>query len=365
MDMSNILKKYVCTMPFKYTDIQTNGQFVCCPSWNGKNINSNGLTNLSENWKNTISIDIRKSVMDGTYEYCNKTVCPKLNELINTNSVPKEFLEINTFKTKYKINSTEDLVNFTKSPEEILFGFDKSCNLKCPSCRVNLIPNDDINSTYNELKMNILKSIENDYGGELKKIMITGSGDPIYSKIYRDYLINFDKTKYPKLQKIHLITNGNLLDEKMWNSFKAKEFIKIIEISIDAATKETYENSTRLNGNWNRLINNLKYLSTQNTIDEFYFSMVVSKNNYKEMEMFYNLIIGIFGKSKFKYGYTIVYRQLVDWNTYLPTELKELQVFEKGHELYDDFVIELEKINNKKNVNHNFNHISKMKKSLI
>jgi sulfatase maturation enzyme AslB (radical SAM superfamily) len=352
-------------MPFKYTDIQSNSQFVCCPSWNTKDINSNGITNLGKNWNDKTAIDIRKSVMDGSYKYCEHTICPKLNQLINTNSVPKEFLDIDSFKRIYKIYSKDDLINFNTPPDEILFGFDRSCNLKCPSCRINLIPNDEIESKEHKLKLAILNSIENDYGKELKKIMITGSGDPIYSKIYRDFLINFDKTKYPKLQKIHLITNGNLLNEKMWNSFKAKEFIKIIEISIDAGTKDTYENKTRLNGNWDMLIKNLKYLATQHTIEEFYFSMVVSKNNYKEMESFYNLITDIFGKMKLKYGYTIVYRQLVDWNTYLPTELKELQIFEKGHDLYDDFVIELEKINGKENVNHNFNHISKIKKSLL
>lgn len=363
--MSNKLHKYVCTMPFRYTDVQSNSQFVCCPSWNTKDINLNGITNLGKNWNDSTVVDIRKSVMNGTYEYCDHIICPKLNELINTNSVPKEFLDVESFKKVYKISSTEDLINFTTLPDEILFGFDRSCNLKCPSCRISLVQNDGIESAEHKLKMDILNSIENDYGSGLKKIMITGSGDPIYSKIYRDYLINFDKRKYPKLQKIHLITNGNLLDEKMWNSFKAKEFIKIIEISIDAATKDTYENKTRLNGNWDRLIDNLNYLATQNTIEEFYVSMVVSKDNYKEMEEFYNLITNIFSKSKFKYGYTVVYRQLVDWNTYLPIQLKELQVFKKEHELYDDFVIELEKINIKKNVNHNFNHISKMKKSIL
>jgi MoaA/NifB/PqqE/SkfB family radical SAM enzyme len=90
--------------------------------------------------------------------------------------------------------------------------------------------------------------------------MVTGSGDPFYSKIYRDYLLNFDITKYPKLEQLQIITNGNLLDEPLWKKMKATPYIKTIEISIDAATKETYEKKTRWNGQWDRLIENLKLL---------------------------------------------------------------------------------------------------------
>jgi hypothetical protein len=345
-------------MPFKYTDIQPDTQHICCNSWNRENININGITNLKENWFSEKTNEIRKSVMDGSYRYCNHQICPKLNELINTDNVPVEFISRKELAKTYGIESEKDLINFNKPPQEILFGFDRSCNLKCPSCRINLIPNDEIESAEYKLKLKIINSIENDYGKELKKIMITGSGDPIYSKIYRNYLINFDETKYPKLEKIHLITNGNLLDEKMWNSFKCKNFIKIIEISIDAATKDTYETKTRLNGNWDRLIKNLDFISTQdNIIEELYISMVVSKNNYKEMYEFYKLITDIFKKSNFKYGYKIVYRQLVDWGTFMPNVLDDLQIFNSNNKLYLDFVDELKKIDKLDNVSHNFNHI--------
>ena len=193
--------------------------------------------------------------------------------------------------------------------------------------------------------------------------MVTGSGDPFYSKIYRDYLINFDITKYPKLEQLQIITNGNLLDKKMWNSLNASPYIKVIEVSIDAATKETYENKTRLNGNWDRLIENLKFLATIDTIEEFICSMVVSKHNYKEMYEFYNLISEIFKKSNFKSGVKINYRQIVDWGTYSKDDLKELQVFEPNHHLHNDFLNELHKINdlevvfNKFYLNHNFHHL--------
>lgn len=355
-------------MPFMYSDVQWASQFVCCPSWapqsirvdesgNTSWIDVNETDDVMRNWTSNQAQNIRKSVLDGSYKYCDHTICPRLNELINTGRKPYLFREIQEFRQVYNIYTEEDIVNFKTPPEEILFGFDRSCNLKCPSCRVSLIANDDLESPQHKSKLHLLKSIEDNFASNLKRIMVTGSGDPFYSKIYRDYLINFDISKYPNLEKLQIITNGNLLDEKLWNQMKASPYIKTIEVSIDAGTKETYENKTRLNGKWDKLINNLKFLSKQNTIDEFICSMVVSKHNYKEMYMFYKIITDIFKESTFEL--VINYRQLVDWGTYSSDTLKELQIFNEGHELFDDFLEEVKKIDNKIFVNHNFHHLKK------
>jgi MoaA/NifB/PqqE/SkfB family radical SAM enzyme len=139
---------------------------------------------------------------------------------------------------------------------------------------------------------------------------------------------------------------------------KATPYIKTIEISIDAATKETYEKKTRWNGQWDRLIENLKFLATQDhIIEEFVCSMVVSKHNYKEMFMFYELITDIFKDSKFKWGITLNYRQIVDWGTFSADYLEELQVFNPTNILFRDFMTEVKKIHNLKYVNHNFHHL--------
>lgn len=360
-------------MPFMYTDVQWSAQYICCPSWNSKSIrvdehgneedwhtNFNDTADVMRNWTSGLAYDVRKSMLDGSYKYCDHIVCPRLNQLINKKEKPYLFREIEDFKKVYNINSEEDLKNFKTPPEEILFGFDRSCNLKCPSCRVNLIPNDNLESETHKSKLHLLKSIEDNFSSNIKRMMITGSGDPFYSKIYRDYLINFDKSKYPNLEQIQIITNGNLLNEKLWKQMKATPYIKTIEVSIDAATKDTYETKTRLNGQWDVLIKNLKFLATQDAIiEQFVCSMVVSKNNYKEVSMFYELITDIFKDSKFKWEISINYRQIVDWGTYSSEELNGLQIFQKEHPLFEDFIQEIKKIDNLKYVNHNFHHLLK------
>ena len=364
--MSDILKNYVCTNPFKYLDVQPNSQWICCPSWAPTNIrvNENGneypikfTDNLLSNWESDVAKDIRRSVIDGTYNHCEHKVCPSLSELINTGRKPDNFITKEEFEKTTEIYSIEDLHKFKGRPEEILFGFDRSCNLRCPSCRDRLIPNDEIDSEDYKHKKFLLDQIETHFSQSAKKLLITGSGDPFYSKIYRDYLVNFDSSKYPNLEQIQIITNGVLLNQKMWESLQSKKFIKIIEISVDAGTKNTYENITRLNGDWDRLIENIKYLSTQDSIHTMIFSMVVSQLNYKEMLPFYNILTEIFKNSKIRLR--LNFRQHVYWSSGKLTinEVRAISVFDKNHSEFNQFMDVLSLVKDMPYVNHNFHHL--------
>ena len=354
----NILKKYVCTNPFRYIDIQTNADYVCCPSWCTANIKMEN----DDSWTSPTAIAIRKSVLDGSYKYCEHIICPSLSQLLNNEKVSINFLPIDEFKKLYNIINIEDVENIKNTPEEIVFGFDRSCNFKCPSCRAELVPNDDTNSKEHKSKLKILEYIETNFAKGVKKLLITGSGDPFYSKIYREYLQNFDETKYPNLEEIQIITNGTLLNKTMWDSLSAKKYIKIIEISIDAGSKFTYENITRLNGHWDILIKNLKFISTIETLDNVVVSMVVSEKNYLEMSMFYDIMVDIFKNSNFYLQ--INFRQHIYWESgaYSEDEVQKMEVFNPEHEFFTSFIDELLKIDKKPFASHNFNHLNDFKK---
>jgi len=365
---TNILDKYVCKHPFEYMDVTKEKDFVCCPSWCPTNIRpKEGI-----DFNSPAAIQIRKSVFDGSYKFCNHSICPSLNQLLKYGKKPYNFYSKEEFKEKYNINSIEDIENINTFPSEILFGWDRSCNFKCPSCRVDLIANAKENSPAHLKKLEILKYIEDKLGTGIKKILVTGSGDPFYSKIYRDFLINFDINKFPNIENIQIITNGKMVNEQMWSKLNAAPYVKQMEISIDAGTKETYENITRLGGSWSTLIENLHFVKTINTLDELIVSMVVSEYNYREMCLFHDTIYDIFDEAPFYV--TINYRQQVYWDTgkYTQQETEELQVHRPGHSEHSEFIQELKKLNSiivskldehghpiKGNVfaNHNFNHL--------
>lgn len=360
--MKDRLNKYVCTNPFNYMDLQPYQVYVCCPSWCPTSIRE-GKEEIE--WNTDTAIDIRKSVLDGSYKHCDHNVCPSLNQLLNTNEVPGNFVEKEKFLNYHKINSINDLEKIETHPEHVLFGFDRSCNFKCPSCRLDLVPNDDENSKQHQDKLKTLNEIETKFASHIKTILITGSGDPFYSKIYRNYLINFNSEKYPNLEQINIITNGKMLNQKMWNSLSAKKHIRAIEISIDAGTKYTYENVTRLNGDWDVLLDNLKFISTIDTINYLTLSFVVSEKNYLEMGIFYDIMSNIFKNSNFKLR--INYTQHVHWGdgAYTEEDVRKIQVFKKDHPFFNSFMNELIYINEKEIVTHNFHHLINKKLNII
>ena len=72
MENKDILKDYVCLMPFVYTDVQQASQFVCCPSWCFKSlrVNKEGeeedwseyfdtTADVMRNWTSTPAYEIR------------------------------------------------------------------------------------------------------------------------------------------------------------------------------------------------------------------------------------------------------------------------------------------------------------------
>ncbi len=352
MSKSN-LNNYVCTYPFNYLDIQENTSWPCCPSWVTKHIgdyNNNQDPDLSGLWKGQDAEDFRRSVTDGSYKFCKSDVCPFLNYVVNNDKPYGPIVYRDAFES----------LTLPEYPEEILFGFDRACNLKCPSCRVDYVTNDANGSLERSRKENIMAHIDKHFSQDVKKMLITGSGDPIYSKIYRQYLQDFDKSKYPKLETIQLITNGNLLNEKMWNTLKAREFIKFIEISVDAGTLQTYEDITRLNGNWEKLTENIKFLMGQPEIEEMVFSMVVNEYNYKEMEQFYDYIREL--EKTNRRGdkrINIRYMKIQYWGTgaYLPEDIRNISIFDRPHPKFESFMTEFNKIKDKPRVHHNFHSL--------
>lgn len=346
----NVLDKWVCTKPFNYMQINKGETFVCCPSWLTFDINDGIDNNYKRIFNNEKANKIRESILDGSYRYCNHKVCPDLNNVINGKEPEDAFVPKNTFelKTEYDV-------------EMLVLCQDMSCNFKCPSCRKRLIPNLHVNDEKHIEKQNMQDEAMRSFGHSIERVIVTGSGDPLYSKIYRKWLQTASKEKYPNLKHIQLVTNANLLTEKMWNTFSCTDLISLIDIGVDAGTKHTYENVTRLGGDWEKLLSNIKFLSTlKDRKRKLILSYVVSKNNYNEMSQFCDIIDNIIPLDSYL-SVAINFRQIVDWGTYSKEDIKDLQIFDPEHKDFDKFLPEFRLIQNRKRegryIGHNFNHL--------
>ena len=342
--------KLICTTPFRYTDVFDDKQYLCCPGWLDVDI-SEGKS-IRENFNSKKSQEIRKSILDGSYKYCDENQCPHLSALTQ-DKLDKRFLPKN--------DSTIKDFKLISEIESVGFSFDRSCNLQCPSCRVDLINYLGKERKSVDIK---LEELDNEISKTVKRMYITGTADPFYSKSFRQFLINFEPSNYPMMESIHIHTNGILWTEQLWNRMNGiHPFVKSCEISIDAASKNTYENEVRIGGDWEVLMNQLKFIINIPTINHFSFSFVVQDKNYKEMYDFYKLITDLTdGINK---SISIFFNHIVNWGTYTEEEFLIRDVANKSNELHSDFLLELQKIHNQKNVSHNFNYLLKKKINLI
>tara|TARA_B100001939_G_scaffold181001_1_gene155984 strand:- start:1236 stop:2279 length:1044 start_codon:yes stop_codon:yes gene_type:complete len=343
-------KEYICSAPFNYTEVFDDKQFLCCPSWlpvdvwDGKSIKSSFQSKKAK--------EVRESIIDGSYKYCDEKQCPYLSGLKN-NKLSNKFVK----KDKKSIDFFSRKTNI----ETVNFCFDRSCNFQCPSCRIELINYYGKDREQVETK---LDEITNEISSTVKRLYVTGTADPFYSKSFREFLETLDSKKFTKLESIHLHTNASLWNEKIWERVKAiHPYVNSCEISIDAGTKETYETKTRIGGKWDVLLENLKFITQIPTIKWYCFSFVVQDSNYKEMLIFYNIIKEYF-KDRNVY-WEVKTNQITNWGTYTEEDYKLKAVHLEEHPLHKDFLKELDKIKNLPNIVHNFNHLYTKTQTLI
>jgi len=338
----------ICIIPFKYSEVFKDRHYLCCPGWLNEDVYDTG--NMLEDFNSEKSNKIRDSILDGSYKYCSKTQCPHLSSIEQGINLDGRFIPKTEESINYVNNLTLNNVNLC---------FDESCNYKCPSCRL-----DFINFKGKELQSveDKLLQVEKELAPNLQKITLTGGGDPFFSNSFRKFLLRFDRKKFPKLKNIHILTNGSLWTKTLWNKLhKIHPYVKTCEISIDAATKDTYENKVRLGGNWDKLIDNLKFITSINTIERFTFSFVTQNDNFREMLMFSQL----FNSSRNLYGkkYNIFFNHITNWGTFTQEEYKDIS--NPDHPDHDEFLTNLQLIDKQKNVIHNFKHLLKYEKALI
>ena len=141
-------------------------------------------------------------------------------------------------------------------------------------------------------------------------------------------------------------------------------YVDIVDVSIDAGTKDTYENKTRLGGHWETLLKNLKFISTIKSINFFRISFVVQNDNYKEMELALELVYDIFKhritddidskKVVMYFGYINQWQHLTD------EDMMRMDVSNPKHINHKDFLKYIKKADkwrDRIHIQSNWNHL--------
>ena len=117
---------------------------------------------------------------------------------------------------------------------------------------------------------------------------MAGNGEVFASKLYMDILDSLDCEGIHKTLNIGIRTNGMLLDQDRWNALsRLHKNIKWLEVSVDAATPETYA-KVRRGGDWHVLDRNMRRVSRDVCAKgiAIRFNFVIQEANYREMGAF-------------------------------------------------------------------------------
>jgi len=324
----------ICLKPFYFMEFAGYGEvFSCCPAWIKGGIGNIKDNTIEEIWNSPKNQFIREKMLKGEWIDICKPICPIINEYLVTG----ESINLDSISEYHYI--TPELESEIKAGKTILesmptfFNFSNSgiCNLDCIMCCWRTMKEDDI--SVQKAYSNVLPLLRN-----AREVILSGGGDPFVRPDIRKMLLEFDRVRYPQL-KINLLTNGLLLP-KFWDRIKHLNF-GYINVSIDAATKETYE-KIRSRGKWEKLLFSLSVIKdNKEKFDFVTINMTVMKENYKEIPLFVEL-----GQD---FGFNVSFQRVRTEGNLSPSS----NFFESGdQETLADFVEIINSINlNKLSVN--------------
>ena len=320
METASHVKRF-CSYPFTMATISPSGNvYFCCSAWLNVPIGNIFREPFSDIWNSPTALEIRQTILDGHFKYCNAGTCPLLVSDVVEREARREI---------FRHFMEERKVVLEKGPEKVSMNYDNSCNLHCEACRdkVIVLPKEKQEELI-RLQDSIITS---DFFKHVKQITVTGSGEALASPVYMDLFTKINSRDYPGL-KIVLRTNGLLLTPAMWERLKNIHYaVDVISISIDAACGETYR-QLRRGGDFNRLLKNLEFLKElkKNHPFDLIFHFVVQKANYREMPDFLKL-------AKTYNADHVNFGKLFNLGTYTKKEYLEAAVHEPGNPEFSRF----------------------------
>ncbi|HUW23175.1 MAG TPA: glycosyltransferase [bacterium] len=166
-------------------------------------------------------------------------------------------------------------------PTFMAMNMDTQCNLRCIMCIRGKYPQEEINALRYDFE--IYRQVANETFPYASWVQLATAGEPLMAGNLIEQLRIINKYS----MKLDLVTNATLLN----NDDLIKKILQVpgcLHISIDGATKETYE-SIRIGAKFEQVIENIRRL---NRIREklcaadktrLHFSVVLMKRNIKEL----------------------------------------------------------------------------------
>jgi len=322
LDTGKQFKNYFCILPFTLLRVDHEGVAPCCwLDWREKPVGI-GRRILKKIWFGKAFQNIRYTIKDDSYNFCNTDECTNL-------PITCEFFKSRNYLIKNDLEILDYIEGrktvWERLPDRIDFAFDAECNLRCKSCSI-----DSLQKYSKDIKKKILFEIE-EIGGNIKTIYIAAMGDPFATSSYRNWLINFPANKFPKLEKVIFQTNAIFWKKDLWMKIEKSIGQYCIDafISIDGGTAATYEKN-RYGSSFITLMENMDYISLlrkEKRISRLNIDCIIQKNNFTEIPLLIKIAREFCADE-------ITFTKISNWGTYSEKAFKEINISDPDNYAY-------------------------------
>lgn len=289
-----------CEIPFREMQTNVDGRlYGCCPGWTEFEFGNVKQDTPEKVWKSIYAKIFRLSIINRTFCFCKVTNCPRLRKDAKVIDCNERFTHV-----------TEE------APVNIYPALDNTCNLYCASCRkkIEFAQGRDIE----EGMYYVDRLINSGWFRENSRLQLSAAGEVFAGVINQRLLYGL-----PEKCDVWIVSNGCLFTPDKFEKVRNK-FNKItVNISVDAASREIYE-IVRRGGNWEKLLENLRYLGKQRgngAIARLYVNFTVQKDNYMDLPEFVKLA------KRINVDAAII-KPIYNWGTYSNEKYREIAMFD-------------------------------------
>ncbi len=296
--MTDVSHKF-CAVPFNMLTLGSPMHaHYCCYGWLPRIVGDLMTMSLDECWNSADSQEIRRSILDGSFRYCDKSKC----DYIVAGTLPdRQCLE-----EPWKSIVEQNKVTLTSSPSCWCLNYDMTCNLFCVTCRPQRV------YTRDRAMVDRMFKIQDELISKLKanpaqdvEIHFNGSGEAFASPVFQRLLYETDGRALPNL-RLSFGSNGTMFNRDTYAKMsKIHGNLHKIHFSIDAATKEVYE-KVRRGAQWEPVRSNIGFLSDllhHGKIKKAELHFCVHRLNYRDMPDFVRLCMEVDLPAHFQQAY--------------------------------------------------------------
>lgn len=312
-----------CKFPFSFIEVFPNGDvYPCCPEYCHYYCFGNIYEkSIEEIWYSEKAVALRKRLLKDDNTVCNSAQC---------------------FCSTMDFLFADDEVLYEENPPlpiAVKLSHDRECNCTCITCRDEIIRETDagLEELNKKIETHFLPLLRN-----ARVVCLSGSGDPLFSRHSR-LLIRRIAEQYPSI-RFALHTNGQLCTPSLLENLGIDKRLSHVQISIHAATPQTYERIVR-GASWQKLmdnLSNLKYQLDSGRLRKLDLFFVVQSLNVAEITQFVELAS--------RFDATAYFWEYRYWGTTFGKDFDAVNVSSPAHSLHKTLVTELRKISQLPNV---------------